>query len=855
MALDALPAVHLDPEKASAARARRRQRFHTEEVPRLRITGFALCTVGILAHNWLVYGTFSWPEAARHIAILPGYAVFAWAVLAAAWDRVKVMDLGDLFFGLDLIPMAYVVYVTGADQSYLWLVFVARAADQVAISPRNAVVFAHLSTAAFAALLLYVDQLEGRHVDWATQSAKLSFLYFLNLYIALSAFTVAARRRKFLAARRLAEQAVRDAEDRRRDLEQALGRLEVANRTKSEFLANVSHEVRTPLNSVIGNADLLLDTPLSREQRDMLGVMRDSAESLTRIVDDILDLSKIEAHRLALESIPVRVRDVVGATVRMFAVRAHQKGLGLVCHIDREVPDVVQGDPHRLRQVLTNLVSNAVKFTERGDVTVHVNVDAADRESISLQFSVKDTGIGIPKHRQAAIFEAFTQADGSDTRRYGGTGLGLTIAAQLVSLMGGRLWVESEEGAGARFSFVARFAASAERDTTPPRGTAPLSLLVVASHAPTREAIAELLGRWPQIRVTDAASGRVALAAIERARDAGHPIDIVLADTEAPDIDGFALAEAVQRDRTLARGVVLVLRATEMTRGAERATALGAAYLPSPVIWPTLVETLATLLGASAEKTPRHAPRQTRRTVRILVVDDHVVNQAVVSAMIRKWGHAVATASNGEEALTRSADQNVDLILMDLQMPVMDGLEATRRIRAREGDGARRLPIVAMTARAMSEDRERCLAAGMDGFLSKPLNQEELFDWVERVARDLSATDAAVADEAPAPPDSVTPLIGDDATSRHIVQLFIETAPGQVERLRHAVATGDITTASTTAHALRGAMSHFAGAALDALEAVDLAAERGQSAEDVAPLAARAASDVEAMIEGLRRLQ
>jgi signal transduction histidine kinase/CheY-like chemotaxis protein len=850
MSHDPLPAVHLDPDKAAAARARRRQRFHTEEVPRLRVIGFAFCTIGILAHNWLVHGTFAWPDAAQHIAILLGYAIFAWAVLAAAWDRVRLIDLGDLFFGLDLIPMAYVVYVTGADQSYLWLVFVARAADQVAISPRHALVFSHLSTFAFAALLVGVDVFEGRDIDWAAQAAKLSFLYFLNLYIALSAFAVAARRRKFLAARRLAEQAVRDAEDRRRDLESALGRLEVANRTKSEFLANVSHEVRTPLNSVIGNADLLLDTPLSREQRDMLGVMRDSAESLTRIVDDILDLSKIEAHRLMLETIPLRIRDVAGATIRMFSVRAHQKDLHLVCHIDRDVPDVVIGDPHRLRQVLTNLVSNAVKFTDRGNVTLRVSVDAADREFVALQFSVRDTGIGIPTDRQAAIFEAFTQADGSDTRRYGGTGLGLTIAAQLVSLMGGRLWVESDEGVGSRFAFVARFGASTERDQAPPWGPAPLAVLVASEHGPSREALAELLGRWPHVRLGEAASGRVALSALEHAREAGRPCDVVVVDATLPDGDGFAVAEAVQRDRSLARSVIVVLRATELTAGAERATALGAGYLAAPVTWATLADTLTAAVGAPRDTADPATPRQARRTIRILVVDDHVVNQAVVSAMIRKWGHAVATASNGEDAITRTAAHAVDLILMDLQMPVMDGLEATRRIRAREAGTGRRVPIVAMTARVMTEDRDRCLEAGMDGFLSKPLHQQDLFDWVERVARDLA--DAAAPEVAPTTP---TPLISDEGLSRHVIQLFLETAPGQRDRLHHAIAEGDVAAASAVAHALRGALSHFAGARLDALTALDLAHERGQRVEDLAATVAQADADVEAMITTLRRLQ
>jgi CheY-like chemotaxis protein len=516
----------------------------------------------------------------------------------------------------------------------------------------------------------------------------------------------------------MAEQAVRDAEDRRRDLEHTMTRLEAANRTKTEFLANVSHEVRTPLNSVIGNADLLLDTPLSRDQRDMLGVMRDSAESLTRIVDDILDLSKMEAQRLPLESIPLRIREVAGTTIRMFAARAHQKGLFLVCHVRRDVPEVVLGDPHRLRQILTNIVNNAIKFTERGEVTLHVEVDDTHEGRVALRFSVHDTGVGIPKARQHAIFEAFTQADGSDTRRYGGTGLGLTIAAQLVALMQGRLWVDSEEGHGSTFRFVAWFGASPARLTSPPWGDAPLHILVAHHHAVSRSAIIELLAPWPTVRTAEAAGGRAAMAAMEVAQAAGQPFDVVFADAALPGLDGFELAARAKATPGLARDVVVLLPTTHLTTGAERALSLGIRYLALPVIWSSLADALSAVTTGRAEtRVSSGGRRLSRRALRILVADDHVVNQAVVSAVLRKWGHAVATALDGQEAVDKSAQEPFDLVLMDLQMPEMDGLQATRLIRARElTTGAARMPIIAMTARAMTADRERCReAAGPAG--------------------------------------------------------------------------------------------------------------------------------------------
>lgn len=806
--------IYLNPAEAALARESRRRRFHTEDVPRLRLIGFVLNALGVLLHNWLVFGQFSIGEAALVTAVLVGYAVGAWAVLAWGWNRARGVDLGDLFFALDLLPMMFVVYVTGANQSLMWFVFVARAADQVAISFRNALVFSHLSTAAYAALILWVSWGEGRGVDWSIEIAKICFLYILCLYITLSARAVAARRKKFDAARRMAEQAVRDADDRRRDLEHALARLEAANRTKSEFLANVSHEIRTPLNSVIGHADLLLDTPLSRDQRDLIGVMRDSAESLTRIVSDILDLSRIEAQRLHLESIPLRLRELTGTTVRMFAARAHQKGLTLVCHVERDVPDSLQGDPHRLRQVLTNIINNAIKFTETGEVVLRVALEEQRDKRTALRFSVRDTGIGIPKARQSAIFEAFMQADGSDTRRFGGTGLGLTIAAQLVGLMGGRLWVDSEEGRGSTFSFVAWFDQAQSSDhELPPWGATTLRVLVAGAQATSRAAIVELLASW-SVSVAEAASGRTALVAMEVARDAGHPFDVALLDAALPGLDGYAIAERIAAEPALARQAVVMLSTAQLATGAERAVALGAAYLTTPLTGAALSGLLTSIASGQTMPGPfTGGPRHTRRPLRVLVVDDHMVNQAVVSATLRKWGHAVASASDGHEAVDKATREAFDVVLMDLQMPVMDGLEATRRIRAREqADHRARVPIIAMTARAMVEDRDRCTAAGMDDFLAKPIDAQLFFDLLEAIGQKATPLDPGV---------SLTPLIADPDTGRHVAAIFISTVPAQLDRLRHAVRDRDMAAIATVAHAMRGAMSHFAGVSLSALEQLE----------------------------------
>ena len=499
----------LDVKLAARARRDRMRRFQTAEVPVLRLIGFLFNAVAVIIHNHFVAFTptlsrwsvlpppGSFDEAVFVTAVLVGYSAVAWLALHFFWDSVRAIDLGDAFIVIDILLLMFVVYVSGTTQSLLWFVFVARAADQVTITFRRALLFAHLGPMAYLSLVAYVGFAQHGPVHWPTEFCKVGFLYILCLYISLTARAAEARRRKFFEARRIAEQAVRQADERRRALEDAMARLESANRAKSEFLANVSHELRTPLNSVIGTSDLLLDSALTRGQREMLGVVRESAEALTLLVNDILDLAKIEARRLPIESIPLRLGDVVAATTRMFAVRAHQKGLELICHIANGVPDGLLGDPLRLRQVLTNLIANAIKFTEAGEVVLRIDVEDRQAARVALRFSVRDTGIGIPKSHQQSIFEAFTQVDGSDTRKHGGTGLGLTSAAELVALMDGRMWVDSDEGRGSTFSFVAWFGLSTtETPEAPPWGRDPITVLVADRSPAARAALVEILSGW-----------------------------------------------------------------------------------------------------------------------------------------------------------------------------------------------------------------------------------------------------------------------------------------------------------------------------------------------------------------------
>jgi two-component system sensor histidine kinase/response regulator len=825
--LDFSTSLILDPVLAAEARAARMRQFNTMQVPALRLLGFMFNAIAILINNRFVLRTLTLHEAVFDTSVLMAYSLAAWMILYLFWERVRVVDLSDVFLVCDLVVLMFVVYVSGANRSMLWIVFAARVADQVAMTFRRALVFAHLGPLAYAVLIIYVVRVEHRPVDWGLEFCKLLFLYILCLYMSITARTAQSRRRKFSEARRIAERAVREAAERQQALEDALTRLETANRAKSEFLANVSHEIRTPLNSVIGTSDALLDSPLSREQRDMLSVVRESAASLTLLVDDLLDLARLEARRVSIETIPMRLREILTSTVRMFAVRAHQQGLELVCHVARDVPDALLGDPHRLRQVLTNLLGNAVKFTSKGEVVLRVELDdreAPDSESVRLRCSVRDSGIGIPASRQHAIFEAFTQVDGSSTRRYGGTGLGLTIAADLVALMGGRLWVNSEEGLGSTFTFLATFGrGAADPPSRAPWGARPITALVADPSDAARTSAAEILAGWGA-QVLEAKSFSAATAALDLADARRRPVDLALVDASLPGLDGPALAARLGAGPGTVNRLVLLIRAHQQTADAERALALGATFLVKPVTAPTLSDVIAPLFAEVPAGGPTAPAPHPARPLRILIVDDHVVNQAVASAPLRKWGHAVAVASNGAEALQRLATEPYDLVLMDLQMPLMDGLQATRAIRENESGTARRVPIVAMTARAMDEDRERCRAAGMDGLITKPLDQRELFATLERLAPPAPETDPL---RPAAEPKPLTPLISDPALMRHVAELFLQTAPEQIDRLRDALARRDAVLTQSIAHAVRGAMSNFSGASTRAASRLESLAEAG----------------------------
>jgi len=799
------------PDDIDQRRRERARSLALRDIPLMRVIGSLFLTLGVYLNNTVLsrpdVELRPWWWVAIALAI---YAVVSWATVRVVLFKLQ-RDLTLFFLFGDIILWSFAIYATGAERSWLFFIPVLRVADQMQTTVRRCLAFTLWGVTCFAVMLGWVVLVDGRGIHPAFVVTELIFIGVSGFYISMSARTSESRRAQMAAAIRMSRDLIRQLEEQSHALREAREHAEAASAAKSEFLANMSHEMRTPLHGVIGMLELAADGESSPQRLRQLEMARRSAEALLGTIDDILDFSKIEARKLDLEPVYFSLREMMHETMKPLGITAAGKGLALAYIVTQDVPDTLWADPIRLRQVVINLVGNAIKFTQAGEIAVRVTSEKrGDEKSVSIGFEVRDTGIGIDVAQLSRIFQPFVQADSSPSRRYGGTGLGLSIVSRLVEVMGGSIDVQSTPGRGSAFTFTV--AAECDPFAAPQRKPweselAGKSMLIVDPNERSRSFIAEMLRSRGVFAMScasfdEAPKGRFACAIADEPHDDFEPLILVSSPLDAARDDRVRITRPVaERELIEACGVVLGLTA------------------PAPARVP-----LRSGIAASR--------------LHVLIVEDNIVSQEFAAEAMKRLGHEVTIAGDGARALSLLDANRFDLVFMDVQLPGIDGLEVTRRFRAREREQGTHTPIYAITAHTAREERENCLAAGMAGVLTKPIDRTEL----ARIVRSV--------------PTQRDPIVGAvDGNLKLLARVsaaFSAQTPPLVASMHDAIAKHDSDALYRCAHKLKGSVANFPTPAVDLAIEMENFARAGEF-ERAATLMPRLEETLKELDEQLKR--